>query len=232
MTDLLPCPFCGGEAARVDIEDGENAGGSCVCCKKCNASGNLEFEFKENFITAWNTRTPTPAPNAAAVNFSPMETAPKDGTMLRLLVDYSGDGANPLEDATQAWTIGFNNLADTEDDVWQFAGWSWEQDCFTEGHGEVIGWLPLHTIPAAETTPDPRDEVIALLVEAAKALVSFASINICDHSQTHRGGFIWEICDDCGAKWADDQGGKPEYLEPAEFANMRAALAAAKEVMK
>ena len=94
-----------------------------------------------------------PAPNAGAVIFSPMGTAPKDGTMLCLLVDYSGDGANPLEDATQAWTIGFNNLADTEDDVWQFAGWSWEQDCFTEGHGEVIGWLPLHTIPAV--TPPP-----------------------------------------------------------------------------
>lgn len=76
----------------------------------------------------------------------PVESAPKDGTMLRLLVDYSGeDGAGALEDAEQAWTIGFNNLRDTDEDEWQFAGWNWSQDCFVEGHGTVIGWLPFHT---------------------------------------------------------------------------------------
>ncbi len=54
--NLKPCPFCGGEAERVDIEDGENAGGSFVHCTVCDASGNIEFEFKENFISNWNRR--------------------------------------------------------------------------------------------------------------------------------------------------------------------------------
>lgn len=53
---LLPCPFCGAEAERVDIENGENAGGSCISCTGCQASSNVEFEFKENFVNNWNCR--------------------------------------------------------------------------------------------------------------------------------------------------------------------------------
>ena len=53
---LKPCPFCGGKAERIDIDEGENEGGSCICCTKCMASGNVEFEFKENFVDNWNRR--------------------------------------------------------------------------------------------------------------------------------------------------------------------------------
>lgn len=88
------------------------------------------------------TRLTNPIETAPTTN--PIETAPKDGTMLRLLVDYTSDGANPLEDARQAWTIGFNQLEDTEEDLWEFAGWNWEQDCFETGAGAVVGWLPFH----------------------------------------------------------------------------------------
>lgn len=62
--ELLPCPFCGGDAEIVHIEDGENEGGSCVCCTVCQASGNLEFERKENFISNWNRRARSSAPEA------------------------------------------------------------------------------------------------------------------------------------------------------------------------
>lgn len=63
-SDLLPCPFCGGPAERVDIEDGENAGGSCICCTRCNASSNVEFGFKENYVSNWNRRAPDTAAEA------------------------------------------------------------------------------------------------------------------------------------------------------------------------
>ena len=63
---ILPCPFCGGPAVITEIDDGENAGGSCVCCTKCLASGNVEFGFKENFISNWNRRVQTPVPDAVA----------------------------------------------------------------------------------------------------------------------------------------------------------------------
>lgn len=70
-----------------------------------------------------------------------MDTAPTDGTMIRLLVDFEG---NSLEDTDQpVWTIGACYASDSEGDVWQFAGWNWSHDRFTEGHGKPIGWLPM-----------------------------------------------------------------------------------------
>ncbi|WP_197020256.1 Lar family restriction alleviation protein [Hyphomonas sp. CY54-11-8] len=56
LEGLRPCPFCGGEAEIINIDEGENAGGSCVCCKRCMASGNIEFDRKENFVSNWNRR--------------------------------------------------------------------------------------------------------------------------------------------------------------------------------
>ena len=78
--------------------------------------------------------------------WQPIETAPKDGSILRLFVDYSvEDGFGALEDAETAWTIGFNQLVDTGDDVWEFAGWDWCVDCFSQGRGKILGWLPFHS---------------------------------------------------------------------------------------
>lgn len=58
MDELKPCPFCGGEAERIDFGpgDAENEGGSCIACKRCQSSGPVEFGFKETFISKWNTR--------------------------------------------------------------------------------------------------------------------------------------------------------------------------------
>ena len=67
---------------------------------------------------------------------------PKDGTMVCLLVDYSGDGVAPLEDALTAWTIGYNTLADTGEDEWIMVGWDWCHDCYCQGSGKIIGWAP------------------------------------------------------------------------------------------
>lgn len=64
--ELKPCPFCGGMAEIVEIDEGENAGGSCVCCTTCLASSKVEFGFKENFISNWNRRVQTIAPDAVA----------------------------------------------------------------------------------------------------------------------------------------------------------------------
>lgn len=71
--ELKPCPFCGGEAEIIHLDDGDNAGGSCVCCTKCQASGNVEFGRKENFVDNWNRRahpSPTPAADADRVRIA------------------------------------------------------------------------------------------------------------------------------------------------------------------
>ena len=70
------------------------------------------------------------------------------------------------------------------------------------------------------------------LEEALENLLRFAECQICYHESTHRGGNIWTICDDCGAKWADDEGGKPKFKEPNEIVNARKALAAARRVVE
>lgn len=64
MVDLLPCPFCAGQAKRVDIEaqDGiENSGCSFINCTKCDASTALHFDRKENLVSSWNDRAGHPA---------------------------------------------------------------------------------------------------------------------------------------------------------------------------
>lgn len=61
--------------------------------------------------------------------------------------------------------------------------------------------------------------------EAFQRLLEYAESQICTHEETHRGGAIWEICDQCGAMWADDEGGRPEFAWPKEIEDARAALA-------
>lgn len=71
----------------------------------------------------------------------PMGTAPRDGTLVRLLVEFddnaTDDGPGPH------WTIGANNLEHDGEDEWKFAGWNWNFDEFTAGFGKPVGWLPM-----------------------------------------------------------------------------------------
>lgn len=74
-----------------------------------------------------------------ATVWNDMSSAPKDGTMLRLLVEFE---EHSTEDETTAPTIGTNNFDNDENDEWLFAGWCWTHDHFTQGVGKPIGWLP------------------------------------------------------------------------------------------
>lgn len=81
----------------------------------------------------------------------PLAEAPRDGTMVFVLVDYSNElFGHPLEDANKAWTIGFENFDNTGEDGWQFVGWKWSQDCFQDGRGKVLGWAPMPSLEAEE----------------------------------------------------------------------------------
>lgn len=74
----------------------------------------------------------------------PMDTAPCDGTMVRLLVQFDDHATEDTEGP--AWTIGAcndDNMGDAERVGWQFAGWCWTHDHFNEGKGTPVGWLPM-----------------------------------------------------------------------------------------
>ena len=73
-----------------------------------------------------------------------MSTAPRDGTMLRLLVEFE---EHPTEDEDQAPTIGANNFDNDDVDEWKFSGWCWTHDHFVQGKGVPVGWLPMLDAP-------------------------------------------------------------------------------------
>lgn len=116
-----------------------------------NCWGSSQQEYVEQFRAALVRLTAAAGPKAddwPAVPL-PMSTAPRDGTIVRLLVQFTD---NATEDTVgPAWTIGGNTCEGTGENVWQFAGWNWEQDCFTEGDGTPIGWLPMVGSPQAAT---------------------------------------------------------------------------------
>ena len=86
------------------------------------------------------------------VAWNDVPNAPKDGSLLRLLVVPDEDAHTSFHDSSTPYeTIGFNQFTDTGDDVWQFAGWDWSHDCITQGYGEVIGWLPFASAPEVAT---------------------------------------------------------------------------------
>lgn len=54
MSELLPCPFCGGEAEPFNPFD--NADGTwCVLCSECASATGFE-QTEAEAIAAWNTR--------------------------------------------------------------------------------------------------------------------------------------------------------------------------------
>jgi ribosomal protein L37AE/L43A len=59
-----------------------------------------------------------------------------------------------------------------------------------------------------------KKEKIVLLEFALKDMLNHYDNTTCLHETTYRGGAIWTICEDCGRKWADDEGGFIPYMEP------------------
>lgn len=84
----------------------------------------------------------------------------------------------------------------------------------------AAGWA---VVPVTEQ--DALRAENARLREALKGLLDYSERYTCQHEETHRVGFLWEICDVCGDKWADDMGGKTEWKDPPEWIAARAVLA-------
>ena len=78
-----PCPFCGGQAEKIAVDEASNMGGYVVTCCSCDASSAVVFPVKDSpdglLNVLWNRRASTPSPEGQTT-WQPIETAPKDGT--------------------------------------------------------------------------------------------------------------------------------------------------------
>ncbi|MDH1681100.1 hypothetical protein N5E30_05820 [Pseudomonas chengduensis] len=98
--------------------------------------------------------------------FLPMDSAPKDGTLVRLLVEFE---ANSIDDGEGPFaTIGANNYDNDGQDRWQFVGWCWRHDHFTDGTGKPVGWLPMLTNAASEAVLAEFKEMEQCLVKESQ----------------------------------------------------------------
>ncbi len=119
-----------------------------------------------------------------------MATAPRDGTMLRLLVEFT---EHSTEDADQAPTIGANNFDNDGEDRWQFAGWCWSHDHFVEGKGEPVGWLPMIEARAVFSAPSHGEQVRHMVPDEVLNLLKRARVFVEDWDDDSQ-----EFMDLCG----------------------------------
>lgn len=126
-----------------------------------------------SFDHMMNQAAPAAPSDLSVPQVHPLETVPKDGTIVRLLVQFADhpignenvlNAAGPLEDtAGPCWTIGGNTVENTGVDHWQFVGWNWQQDCFedasTDAGHRVLGWAPFDV--AAPAAPSAMDWPVA-----------------------------------------------------------------------
>lgn len=109
-TELLPCPFCGGDAEIFDaVEAGSQA--KVVCCKKCMCSSRVVFALMDDvtfdLVSAWNARADLARPVTVAEAAKVRETDDEAAVMRRLIegerIFYSQDGKVAwLSDADRA----------------------------------------------------------------------------------------------------------------------------------
>lgn len=125
---LDPCPFCGGEAERLELTDEDNFGGSVICCKQCGASSSVHFDRKENLEDGWNRRVQAVQP--VPVAWQPIETAPKDGTPVLL---HWGRGFHPMS-------------GHCEGEMWGHLGFDWS---FIPYPTQPKFWISFDLLPAA-----------------------------------------------------------------------------------
>lgn len=96
-------------------------------------------------------------------------------------------------------------------------------DPMTVGGAGFMDLLKLRNLVAElldATQPATSDE----LLDALRSVYEHAERNECRHENTHRGGVLWTICDDCERKWSDDQGGFQPYVQPAALAKAKDLL--------
>lgn len=103
MSDLKPCPFCGGEAEPFN-PFGNADGTWCVLCSECASATGFE-QTEAEAIAAWNTRAPIeyegwfylPKPRDGIIDYGELEiTRTENGCKIKQPVEV-------IESAIRSW---------------------------------------------------------------------------------------------------------------------------------
>lgn len=122
---LSPCPFCGGPAERLDLEDAEN--GSVISCTRCGASSAVHFDRKENLVSSWNDRAERPSSDSPEVQKLWDHTHALEAELASLKAERETfrralEGAaillNISEGEKQPYTSGYDSVHDAYNEVW------------------------------------------------------------------------------------------------------------------
>ena len=220
--ELKPCPFCGGEASISKDHDPDGNGAFyAVKCRKCRAKSpeiyavetcNIHFAQVRD---AWNRRADLAAVQPAQVRVKPLVWG-KWG-------EAKGGGAK-----YSTYEFGNNGL-------WNCVCYPHEAEQYRLARGVTLDAAKAaaqadyaaRILAAIEPQPDPRDEVIARLVEAVDVTlhdIDDLVANSAGVAGLHMNGEVaeWEALLDGGAFGS--------WLESVE--KLRAALAAAKAVRR
>lgn len=120
-------------------------------CPECNGTRVRSYRLAEHlggqYVDAPCRCVASPA---EASTWQPIESAPKDGTSVLLLIDPQ-DSAHSLHDDSFVVSIGSYGVEGGAevDPTWCFAGWSWSHDEYVRGKGTPTHWMPLPGPPRA-----------------------------------------------------------------------------------
>jgi hypothetical protein len=126
---LKACPFCGTAPERLKNLDFSDSAAFWHPEADCILSG---CSIHRDKWQGWNTRTPAVATDEGVVSWQPIETAPKDGQRVDLLLA---------------------NRERVTDAHWTGASWfspNWRYDCgseIREGDPQPTHWIPLPEPP-------------------------------------------------------------------------------------
>lgn len=76
-----------------------------------------------------------------------LNIAPKDGTPVQLLVRFDEHTTEQEDLARTIGAVTHDGPDAVEQFGFQFAGWCWSHDHWTEGKGEIVAWAPMVALP-------------------------------------------------------------------------------------
>jgi len=136
---ILPCPHCGGE--KTGYGDGDDCG--FIYCIKCNATVSLWYDELPNYddtINECGDETKLPlidAWNKRVSSWSPIESAPKDGTPV--LLKFKND----LSKYTMGKWDGLVFVGRSRDDTMEW-GFAAPVGCGGFPDAWLEGWKPIN----------------------------------------------------------------------------------------